>query len=42
MRALWYGPADALPFENRVQDTDFEDQDIGPAVLYLRRQNKEG
>ena len=36
-RALWYGPADAVPFGNRVPDADFEDEGIGPAVLFLRR-----
>jgi len=37
MRALWFGPAEELPFENRIEDTHFSDHGIGPSVLYLRR-----
>ena len=40
MRALWYGPPDAVPVENRVRDARFDDQGIGPAVLYLCRQSE--
>jgi anaerobic dimethyl sulfoxide reductase subunit B (iron-sulfur subunit) len=37
MRALAYGPAASTLLENRVQDPEFDDRGIGPAVLYLRR-----
>jgi anaerobic dimethyl sulfoxide reductase subunit B (iron-sulfur subunit) len=37
MRALAYGPAASTSIEKRVQDREFEDHSIGPAVLYLRR-----
>jgi len=39
MRALWYGPSEDVPFENRTRDTDFDDGGLGPAVRYLRRQD---
>ena len=42
VRALQYGPSPGLQHENRVQDPGFEDYGIGPAVLHLRRQKKEG
>ena len=37
MRALWFGPPDEVPFENRVPDPEFDDHGIGPAVAYLCR-----
>jgi anaerobic dimethyl sulfoxide reductase subunit B (iron-sulfur subunit) len=36
MRALHYGAATSALWERRVQDREFEDHGIGPAVLYLR------
>lgn len=38
MRALSYGPEDKIPFENRIEDPDFDDHGIGPAVRFLCRQ----
>ena len=37
MRALGFGPVDDSLADKRVQDDDFEDHGIGPAVLFLRR-----
>ncbi|MBN1641575.1 MAG: 4Fe-4S dicluster domain-containing protein [Anaerolineae bacterium] len=37
MRALSIAPADALLPERRIPDPTFDDQGIGPAVVYLRR-----
>ncbi|MBN1579242.1 MAG: 4Fe-4S ferredoxin [Anaerolineae bacterium] len=37
MRALDYRPAENDLLEKRVQDSEFDDHGIGPAVLYLRR-----
>ena len=37
MRALRYELPDAAKLENRISDPDFDDRDIAPAVLYLRR-----
>jgi len=39
MRALSYGPEEEIPFENRIEDPDFDDKGIGPAVRFLRRKN---
>jgi anaerobic dimethyl sulfoxide reductase subunit B (iron-sulfur subunit) len=39
-RALRYTAKPQGRSENRVEDSLFEDQGIGPAVLYLRRQEK--
>jgi Fe-S-cluster-containing dehydrogenase component len=38
MRALRYEPASDTKFENRIRDAEFNDHSIGPAVMYLRRQ----
>jgi anaerobic dimethyl sulfoxide reductase subunit B (iron-sulfur subunit) len=41
MRALDYGPVPTGLPEKRVEDREFEDYGIGPAVLYLKRSDSQ-